>query len=121
MKKILIADDDHDTVEVLSASLKAKDVEAIMEQKPDVLILDLFMPLVDGSVAFDYIRQTATTHEDAQMREYLAKVPIIILSGFIDSKTREWFNGRSIAASFVKPPDIKTLIKKIRELTRDQS
>jgi CheY-like chemotaxis protein len=125
MIKVLIADDDNDTLTMMSASLKARHyivfcardgeecIKTLLIEKPDVLVLDLFMPGTDGAVTFDYIRKVADIHEDSVIREYLVKLPIIILSGFIDEKTREWFKDRNVAGYFIKPPDIVALVKKI--------
>jgi len=128
MIKVLLADDDNDTLTMMSESLKARHynvfcagdgeecIKIIMTEKPDVLVLDLFMPGTDGAITFDYIRKLADVHEDSAMRDYLAKLPIIILSGFIDEKTREWFKSRNVAGYFVKPPNMAELVKKIEEV-----
>jgi|GEM_PF-5546942 CheY-like chemotaxis protein len=128
MIKVLIADDDSNVLNAIGRVLKANGYEVfcalngrrcfniMVEKKIDVLILDLSMPEVDGFTVFDFIRQSAEITEDSKVYEYLVRVPIIILSGFIDEKAREWFKGRNVVAYFTKPPDVTALIKKIEEV-----
>lgn len=129
MIKVLVADDDEHIRAGLCINLEKKGYKVIcadngedclrltLTEKPDVLVLDLLMPGVDGSSTFDCIRQGAVIQENAAIADYLRDVPIIILSGFSDEKTQEWFSGRNVAAYFTKPADFDALTAKIREIT----
>ena len=131
--KILVADDDKYIQAGIRVNLEKSGYKVIyadngedclrltISEKPDLLVLDLLMPGIDGSSAFDYIRQNAVLQENSEIAEYLRDVPIIILSGFDDEKTKEWFAGRNVAAYFTKPADINALIAKIGELTQGKN
>src|SRR5258706_13744561 len=83
-KKILVVDDDADIVELVSFNLKqagyavgtAKDgVEAIKKTcslAPDLIVLDLMMPELDGFAVCEVLRHDPIT----------ASVPIIILTAW---------------------------------------
>jgi two-component system alkaline phosphatase synthesis response regulator PhoP len=83
-EKILLADDDPDVVEVLSMLLEdegyelvvAKDgaeaLEKIKLENPDLIILDLLMPHVDGFEVFNMLRD--------ERYERWSKIPVIILT-----------------------------------------
>ena len=83
-EKILLADDDPDVVEVISMLLEdegyelvvAKDgaeaLEKIKLENPDLIILDLLMPHVDGFEVFNMLRD--------ERYERWSKIPVIILT-----------------------------------------
>lgn len=82
-------------------------IELIEQEKPDLAILDLNMPVLDGfSVLERYPRTTRT-------------FPIIVLSNFGDTKNRE--RGLSLGADdfFVKSEmTIKSLLEKVMTLMK---
>ena len=83
-EKILLADDDPDVVEVISMLLEdegyelvvAKDgaeaLEKIKLENPDLIILDLLMPHVDGFEVFNMLRD--------ERYERWSKIPVIVLT-----------------------------------------
>ena len=94
-KTILMVDDDLDYLEAMKALLESngyrvvtesngqRGFDAMRQQKPDLLLLDVMMPNSDG---FDIAR---ALHSD----EELKKVPVIIVSG-IRKEMRLPFSGR---------------------------
>jgi CheY-like chemotaxis protein len=118
MPKILIVDDDPDCVELLSIHLlgkgynvvSAKDGPGALEraswEKPDLLLLDLRMPAVDGIRVIEILRANELT----------ASTPIVLMSA-VD---REWALRRlSIDADtrfLEKPIDFTKLDQLLGEL-----
>jgi DNA-binding response OmpR family regulator len=82
MKKVLIVDDEVDVVEVVTVLLehegyqimKAYDgkeaLEKVEEETPDLIILDIMMPEIDGVEVCRRLRQ----------REELKEIPIVMFS-----------------------------------------
>ena len=109
-KKILVVDDDADArvmlktyfesdgfdVSVAEDGLEA--VEKALEVHPDVVLMDMAMPLVDGVNSIRAMRQ----HED------LRKIPIIGLTGF-GSFYRPRAMDAGCTAVLTKPVDFGTL------------
>ena len=118
-QKILIVDDEPDIVKVLAARLKERgyDVtvaaggqEGLMKagrQSPDLIILDIMMPDMDGSEVAARLKQIPAT----------AKIPIIFLSA-LQTKKEEKEGSAMISGNVVmaKPYDIDVLCAKIREM-----
>jgi Response regulator containing CheY-like receiver, AAA-type ATPase, and DNA-binding domains len=85
-KRIMICDDDEGILEVLELYLElegyvvftvansTKLVEQIRIHSPDLLLLDLWMPLLSGDQAIKIIRASDT----------LSDLPIIVLSASVD-------------------------------------
>ena len=83
-EKILLADDDPDVVEVISMLLEeegyelvvandgAEALEKIKSENPDLIILDLLMPNVDGFEVFNNLRD--------ESYQRWSKIPVIILT-----------------------------------------
>jgi len=82
--KILLIDDDVDFVEATKIILESKPYEVIVaydgdkglqkarEEKPDLILLDIIMPVEDGFTAAEQLK------EDPQ----LSKIPLLMLTGF---------------------------------------
>ncbi len=82
--KILLIDDDVDFVEATKIILESKPYEVIVahngqkglqkarEEKPDLILLDIIMPVEDGFTAAEQLK------EDPQ----LSKIPVLMLTGF---------------------------------------
>ena len=87
-KRILIAEDEEAMIEALSKKfshegfevIEAKDGEealaAALEEKPDLVILDIIMPKMDGITLLKKIRED---------KSWGAGVPVIILSNLSDT------------------------------------
>ena len=83
--KILIIDDDVDFVEATKIVLESKPYEVVVahegeeglrkvvEEKPDLIILDVIMPIKDGFTVAEQLKK------DPQ----LSKIPVIMLTGFV--------------------------------------
>jgi DNA-binding response OmpR family regulator len=118
MKKILIIDDDILIRETVGLSLAGegyavssldggeKAVEQVKAQKPDLVILDLYMPDVSG---FDVCR--ALKADEATKR-----VPIVIFTG--SNETIDVMSGIDAGAFeyITKPIDGRQLLKKIKKM-----
>lgn len=85
-------------------------LKLIEEQEPDVLILDIHMPIMDGYAVL------------AQVPREKRNYPVIMLTNFGDDKSR--VRGRELGADdfFVKSEmTIKTLIQMVDNLMRAKS
>ncbi|HLD28768.1 MAG TPA: response regulator [bacterium] len=83
MKKILVADDEPDIVEVIRMGLESEGYSVITasdgletikkakEEKPDLILLDIMMPKLDGFSA--NLRMKAD--------ETLSRIPILVITG----------------------------------------
>ncbi|RJP30220.1 MAG: response regulator [Actinobacteria bacterium] len=121
-KRILLADDDPDVVEVVSMLLEdegyeiitAKDggeaLEKIEAESPDLVILDLLMPRVDGFAVIN------TLHEPRFER--WAGTPLIVLTSVREEVSRRRYEletGKQMdyAAYLEKPADPDELLETV--------
>jgi two-component system response regulator RpaA len=123
MSKILIIDDDKAIVELVKANLELQGHEiltandaltgiAITQQElPDLIILDLMMPEVDGFTACQRIRQSEVTKE----------IPILMLTAL--SGTDDKVSGFNAGADdyLTKPFELPELYVRVRALLRRTS
>ena len=118
-KKILVADDEADIVEIITFYLKNMGYESIKafdgqetitkakEQKPDLIILDIGMPKLNG---FEVIK---SLKEDKKV----SSIPIIVLTGTYFSEADRKHGLKIGAAKYItKPFDSIVLINDIKEL-----
>jgi DNA-binding response OmpR family regulator len=115
-KKIMVCDDNQGILDILEMLLESEGFDVITEinstnlikelktQTPDLLLLDLWMPVLSGDQILKIIRTTS---------EY-EKLPVIVFSASVDGNTIAENAG---ANAFVpKPFDMDDLVGKIRGL-----
>ena len=103
--KILIVDDDQNVRDMLRAILEINNFEVITasdghlgiraarQDEPDLVILDIMMPGVDGMKVLDILRSRAPTEN----------IPIIMLTGKCDEYTVLLAEAQGIVEFLVKP------------------
>lgn len=78
-------------------------VEMVLQWKPDLVLMDLNMPIMDGYNAIHEIRFNPQTQH----------IPIIVISVWGGQKERDRAKLMGADGFFVKPPDINQLIEAI--------
>ena len=115
-KRILVVEDNEEMLEILSLSLAVEGfsvstaksgIEAVKKARsnpPDVILLDLMLPEMDGFAVCETLRRDPVT----------AKTPILILSGATGEFTR-MAGIESGGTDFIsKPAKPKDLVSRIR-------
>ena len=95
--KVLVVDDEEDFAKALKIRLKANgydvvlahdSIQAIMmadQEKPDLIILDIMIPIEDGFIVTERLKQSQATH----------LIPIIFLTGVPGGERRAYKAGAS--------------------------
>jgi two-component system alkaline phosphatase synthesis response regulator PhoP len=116
--KILLVDDDVDLVKVMSGALESKAYQVIVayngleglekakKEKPDLVVLDILMPIADGFVFADQFRKDPS----------LAKVPVLALTSFSESLGQPF--PFEVSEYIVKPIKPRDLVAKVEEFLR---
>jgi DNA-binding response OmpR family regulator len=125
MKKILIVDDEMDIVKYLSTLFVDNNFEVItavngkecfekaLSENPDIITLDITMPLESGVRAF----------RDLQENEKTKEIPVIIITGVTHDFEKFISTRRQVhppIAYFDKPIDKDKLLEKIKEILKIQ-
>jgi two-component system alkaline phosphatase synthesis response regulator PhoP len=120
-KKILLIDDDPDFVEAVKVIVEnagydvrvaydgAEGLEAVAQEKPDLIVLDVMMPVMNGHEACAKLKADPQT----------AKIPIILLTAVADRVTTSTYTHRDMLESEaedympkpVEPAELLSLIK----------
>lgn len=120
-KNILLVDDDPDFVEAVRVIVESggynvrvaydgqEGVKAVEEQKPDLIVLDVMMPVMDGHAACAKLKHNPDTKE----------IPIILLTAVADRVTTSKYTHRDMLESeaedyMPKPVDPKELLNLIK-------
>jgi DNA-binding response OmpR family regulator len=116
-KKILIADDDRDFVDLLRERLEAsgfttvaayegiRTVEVAHKEQPDLILLDWKMPAGEGSS----VLQALSVKDDTK------HIPVIILTGVEERDIEDQANSFGVKDIITKPYDSHELIEKIQK------
>ena len=113
--KILVIDDDVDLVAVMKGTLESKSYDVLVayngkeglekakKDKPDLILLDIMMPVMDG---FNFAEQFGKEPS-------LSKIPVLALTSFSDSLGQPF--PFQVAEYLRKPLKPKDLIAKVDE------
>lgn len=122
-KKILVVDDDAELVELVSFNLKqagysigtaSNGVEAIKKARtldPDLIVLDVMMPELDGFAVCEILRRDKTT----------ASIPIMMLTALSSELGRMAGLGSGASDFLTKPFSPRLLIVRIEQLLKKAS
>ncbi|MCX5693455.1 MAG: response regulator transcription factor [Candidatus Omnitrophica bacterium] len=119
-KKILVIDDEEDMQKLLKirfeqesfivitasdgeAGIKAAELEA-----PDLILMDIMMPKMDGYSCLKEIRKISKIKD----------TPILILSGKEEEKIKDLFAFQKISGYVEKPFELDSLVAKIKEILK---
>lgn len=120
--KVMIVDDDED-IRVMSeiavrrlgpweVVLAASGEEALVKarrEQPDVILLDVMMPDIDGPATVKKLREEPTT----------ASIPVIFLTAKVQSHEIERYLALGAIGVIRKPFDVMTLPEEIRRLVQE--
>jgi CheY-like chemotaxis protein len=119
--RVLHVDDDSDIREVVSASLGldsdvvtrscASGQEALAvaaEWQPDIILLDVMMPAMDGPATLARLRKSVRT----------ADIPVVFMTARAQSREIEFFRSLGAAGVIAKPFDPVTLASSVRHHVR---
>ncbi|MBN1118987.1 MAG: response regulator [Bacteroidales bacterium] len=98
----IFLDDPSITIEIESNSLNA--LTKIREGKPDIIILDLMMPQVDGFQLLSQVRE----------EEELKNIPVMVISARHDEEAKQRISQLGILDYIKKPIDLQEIENKIR-------
>src|SRR5215469_1924925 len=113
MKKILVADDEVAIAELLRQSLESEGYEtykttqslrfydAVIDYKPDLILLDLMMPYLEGE---DELRLL-------QMNPETSHIPVIVVTAMHEAKNQEaHYRSLGVVEIVLKPFDLDKLV-----------
>lgn len=118
MPRILYVDDDDDIREIAQMSLEldpdlevrlcssgAEAIDAVASWTPDLVLLDVMMPGMDGPEALARLRDDASS----------AAIPVVFITARSQEKEVERLKALGAAGVIAKPFDPMTLAKQARE------
>lgn len=120
-KRILLVDDEKDLVETVVFRLEANNYEVITacdgqegldkakKEKPDLIILDLMLPKMDGYKVCGLLKADVRYN----------KVPIIMFSARAQESDEKMGKEAGADAYITKPFEAQALLSKIKELLRE--
>ncbi len=112
MKKILVADDDTTIADLLQQALEAEGYEtykvtqalrfydAVIERQPDLILLDLLMPYLEGEDELRLLRMNPATQH----------IPVIVVTALLEAKNEEAkYRQLGVVEIVTKPFDLEKL------------
>ena len=92
--------------EVLKASGGREGIHMAREQKPDIILLDIMMPEIDGFTVSNYLKKISGT----------ANIPIIFLTALVTKSGRMIASKAGAVDYIIKPFSPKELISRARRV-----
>ncbi len=118
-RKILIVEDETDVQKILTENLKQagyqvvnatngeKGVKAALQEHPDLILMDIIMPVKDGMTALKEIRRDA----------WGKNVPVIVLTNLSDGDRSETADNLGVQDYLVKADwDLREVVEKVKQM-----
>jgi DNA-binding response OmpR family regulator len=118
MSKILIVEDEADMAEVITERLRGENFEVMVasegyrgielahKKKPDLIILDLMIPVGDGLWVLKTLRQDPDT----------GRIPVVVLTGISDDDYKQKILDEGVDVYMEKPYDGDQLVAAVNKL-----
>ena len=97
--------------EVMCADNGQQGVEAAESWNPDIILMDLRMPVMDGPTAIRTLRSNPDTSD----------IPIFVLSAYSDAETRDECKQIGVDRFMSKPIDVEKVDAAIKETLKRQT
>lgn len=121
MAKVLMIDDELETLEIHKAYLKAEHVvytfqsaaealDQIIIIKPDIILLDIEMPFMNGFEVLEWLRE----------RKECAQIPVVGVTGQRDRAIALNFIAKGGVGYLMKPVEKNLMLERIREILREE-
>ena len=119
-KKILVIEDEEDTQKLLKITLERRNfivitasdgeagIKAAELEVPDLILMDIMMPKMDGYSCLKEIRKISKIKD----------TPILMLSGKEEEKIKDLFAFQKISGYVEKPFELDNLVAKIKEILK---
>lgn len=120
LKKIMVVDDEPDLCETIKARLEAQNyncitalsgqegLDKVSQFKPDLIILDLMMPVMDGFTVLEKLKENIET----------SKIPVVILTALENEDSAKRALALKAEGYIVKPFEPDALLFTIREFLK---
>jgi two-component system alkaline phosphatase synthesis response regulator PhoP len=120
--KILVVDDEPNIVQTLQDRLEMNDykvvtatngqagLEKAMSEQPDIILLDVIMPIMDGLEMLERLRKNESTKH----------LPVIMLTARSQNQDITRANSYGIEDYVVKPFDLSELLEKIESILENK-
>lgn len=117
-KTVLVVDDESHIRRLIEFTLKKgryhlvmaangrEALELAVSERPDLIILDVLMPEMDGIEALQHLKANAST----------AAIPVILLTGIGQSNTREKAEQEGTAVYLTKPFSPNKLLREVERM-----
>lgn len=119
-KKILVIEDEEDTQKLLKITLERRNfivitasdgeagIKAAELEAPDLILMDIMMPKMDGYSCLKEIRKISKIKD----------TPVLILSGKEEEALKDLFTFQKISGYVEKPFELDSLVVKIKEILK---
>jgi twitching motility two-component system response regulator PilH len=97
--------------EIHEAAEGREGIEKILSVKPDVIILDVRIPVVQGYEVCRYIKRHPET----------SGAKVLMISGLMNASDREWAKSCGADATMQKPFDRDELVNKVTQLVTGEN
>lgn len=95
----------------IEASNGIQAIEKFIKHKPDLILLDIEMPEMDGLQVLKRIRQ----NRDKKIN----KVPVVMFTGVVTKNTVDQIVNLGVEGYLVKPYELEDLYKKVDKFLKD--